>query len=84
MGDVSTAEARRNLADLLNRVLYKRERVIVHRHGRQVAALISMEDVAELDALRDLLARREVRDALVELEERASIPWTALREELGL
>ncbi len=84
MGDVSTAEARRNLAELLNRVLYRGERVIVHRRGRRVAAIVSVDELQELDSLRALLARDEVRAALDELEERTSIPWSELREELDL
>lgn len=84
MGKVSTAEARKNLADLLNRVLYTNERVVVERHGKEVAAIVSMEELGTLDAVKALLADREVREALDQLEERTSIPWAELREELGL
>jgi prevent-host-death family protein len=80
--DVTTAEARRNLADLLNRVAYTQEHVVVKRRGREIAAIVPMEDLGLLTRLRELLARRDVSEALDELERGASIPWTELKKEL--
>ena len=83
MKDVTTAEARKNLADLLNRVAYTQEHVVVTRRGREIAAIIPMEDLGLLRRLRTLLARQDVAAALDELEQGASIPWSDLREELS-
>ncbi|MEM7416633.1 MAG: type II toxin-antitoxin system Phd/YefM family antitoxin [Gemmatimonadota bacterium] len=82
MRDVTTAEARKNLADLLNRVAYSRERVVVTRHGREIAAIVPVEDLNLLDRLRDALSRSDAEDALRELAEGESVSWTALRDEL--
>lgn len=38
---VSVAEAQNNFPDLLNRVIYRRERIIVSKHGKPVGALIT-------------------------------------------
>ena len=80
--DMTTAEARKNLADVLNRVAYTRERVVVTRHGREIAAIVSMEDLSLIERLRTLLDQKEVADALDELEAGESVSWGALREEL--
>jgi prevent-host-death family protein len=45
---VTTASARQKLADLVNRVLYRGDRIILTRHGRPVAALVSMSDFSRL------------------------------------
>ncbi len=42
---VKTAELRANIADAVNRVAYGRERVVLTRRGRAVAALVSIEDL---------------------------------------
>jgi prevent-host-death family protein len=80
--DMTTAEARKNLADVLNRVAYTRERVVVTRHGREIAAIVSMEDLTLIERLKGLLDQKEVSDALDELESGASVSWRQLREEL--
>jgi len=49
----SIAELRSNLAELINRVAYGRERVTLERRGRPVAVLVSLADakrLARLDA----------------------------------
>jgi prevent-host-death family protein len=48
---ISTSKAREFLADLITEVAYKGERVILTRHGKAVAALISAEDLERLEAL---------------------------------
>ena len=42
-------QARADLADLVNRVAYSGERVVLTRHGRPVAALISAQDLELLE-----------------------------------
>ncbi|HXV62259.1 MAG TPA: type II toxin-antitoxin system Phd/YefM family antitoxin [Vicinamibacteria bacterium] len=81
MEDVSTREARKNLADLVNRVAYGNERFIVTRHGKGVAALVPLSDVSLLERLRRLLSRREVKTAL---EKARTVSWAELKKDLEL
>lgn len=46
-------QARADLAELVNRVAYSGERVVLTRHGRPVAALVSAEDLELLDRLAE-------------------------------
>jgi prevent-host-death family protein len=48
---ISTSKAREFLADLITEVAYKGERVILTRHGKPVAAIISAEDLERLEAM---------------------------------
>ena len=48
---ISTSKAREFLADLITEVAYKGERVILTRHGKAIAAIISAEDLERLEAL---------------------------------
>lgn len=51
---VKVASLRSDLADIINRVRFHNSRVTVMRHGEPVAALVSMDDLAELDRLRSM------------------------------
>lgn len=82
--DVPTAEARKNLAEILNRVAYGKERVVVTRHGKELAAIVPVEELDLLDRVKRLVASREVAEALRELEEGEAVAWDELRKELGL
>lgn len=84
MDDITAADARKQWADLLNRVAYGGERVIVTRHGKQLAALVPVEDLRLIDRMRSLLRRRDVRAALKETDALGSVAWEALRSELDL
>ena len=81
---VSVAEARSDLADLLNRVAYGKERLVITRHGREVAAIVPVEDLRMVNRLRRFVARRDVAQALQALDAGKTSPWEQLREELGL
>jgi len=84
MESMTTAEARKQLAEVVNRVAYGKERVVLTRHGREVAALVPLEDLKLLERLRGRLTRRQVQRALREVQERGALPWEALREALDL
>lgn len=49
--EVPVTQARAELAELVNRVVYAGERVVLTRHGQPVAALISAGDLQRLDGL---------------------------------
>jgi prevent-host-death family protein len=42
------ASLRSDLSDVVTRVQYERERVVIARHGKAVAAIISMKDLERL------------------------------------
>ncbi|WP_037870752.1 type II toxin-antitoxin system Phd/YefM family antitoxin [Streptomyces sp. SPB074] len=49
--EIPVTRARAELADLINRVVYGEERVVVTRHGKPLAALVSAADLERLAAL---------------------------------
>ncbi|MEU2222727.1 type II toxin-antitoxin system Phd/YefM family antitoxin [Streptomyces sp. NPDC018347] len=49
--EIPVTQARAELADLINRVVYGGERVVVTRHGKPLVALVSATDLERLDAL---------------------------------
>jgi len=81
---VTTAEARKNLAELLNRAAYGGERFVVTRHGKGLVAIVPLEDLNFLDRLRTLVEARDFEAALREVSEAGTVPWEEVRRELGL
>ncbi|MEU6814238.1 type II toxin-antitoxin system Phd/YefM family antitoxin [Streptomyces sp. NPDC046860] len=49
--EIPVTQARAELADLINRVVYGGERVTVTRHGKPLVALVSAADLERLEAL---------------------------------
>jgi prevent-host-death family protein len=84
MHDMSAAEARKNFAELLNRVAYGKERVVLTRHGKQICALVPVEDLTVLDTLREMAGRQDATAAMGERVRGESVAWTDLKRELGL
>jgi prevent-host-death family protein len=46
---VSAADARARFGELLDGVLHRGERYVVERHGREVAAIVSVAELQRLD-----------------------------------
>jgi prevent-host-death family protein len=84
MKHVTTADVRKNMAELVNRAAYGGERFVVTRHGKELVAIVPLEDVTLLERLRSLVARREYESALREITETGTVPWDEVRRALDL
>jgi len=82
MTSLSVSKARGQFAELINQAAYRGQRVALKRRGKTVAAIVSAEDLAALEALEDRLDIEVARKALAESNER--IPYAKVRKELGL
>lgn len=51
--EIPVTQARAELADLINRVVYGEERVVLTRHGKPLVALVSAADLERLEALAE-------------------------------
>ncbi|MGI5341486.1 type II toxin-antitoxin system Phd/YefM family antitoxin [Streptomyces sp. CA-181903] len=49
--EIPVTQARAELAELINRVVYGGERVVVTRHGKPLVALVSAADLERLERL---------------------------------
>jgi prevent-host-death family protein len=79
---IPASKARERLAEILNDVAGRGDRVILHRHGKDVAAVIPVDDLALLESLEDRYDVEAARAALAESDER--VAWSDLKKELGL
>ncbi len=79
---ITTADARKNFADIVNTVAYGNEPVVLTRRGQEIAALISIEELKLLQKIEDYI---DTEDALKSLNEPgANIPADEFWRKLGL
>jgi len=79
---VSTAEARKKFADIVNQVAYGKEPVVLTRRGQGIAALVSMEELELLLQIEDFVDIEDAKKALAEPGE--NIPAQEVWKQLGL
>jgi antitoxin Phd len=79
--EISMVEVRDNLAEIVNRVAYGGERVVLKRRAKGVAAVVSMEDLKMLEELED---RADVRAALKARKEKGGVPLEKVMARLGI
>ena len=79
---VSTAEARKKLSEIVNKVAYGKEPIVLTRRGKEIAALISMEELKFLQLFEECIDIEDAKKALEEPGE--NISAEKLWKELGL
>ena len=52
MSTMTTKDAARTFSEVVSRVAYARERLILTRRGRKLAAIVPLEDLEELEHRR--------------------------------
>ena len=82
-GLVSAVQVRKRLAEVINRAAFGKERVILARRGKAVAAIVSLEDVELLEALEDQIDLENARAALIEAEKEGTVSWEEFKTELS-
>ena len=83
-GFVTTKELRAGLADVLNRVGYGGEQIVVTRHGKPFVAIVATYDLQACQALEDYSDVKELErmKAAGELDE-PGIPLDEIIEKYG-
>ena len=81
---MTTVEARENFAEVINRTAYGKERVVLTRRGKPLAAVVSMEDVQLLEQVEHTIEVREAQVALQEIRKYGTIALRDFMKERGL
>ncbi len=84
--NIGIAEIRNNLADALNRVIYTGERVILERRGKPAAVIVSLDDLAMLEAIEDGEDVKAAKRAIAKMKRKGEkpIPYAQVKKQLGL
>jgi len=83
MTKIGVLDARDHLSEFVNRARYTHERVVLTKRGKDIGAIVSIEDLKLLEALEDQFDIDLAWKAIAEAGEKR-IPYQSLREKLGL
>ncbi len=72
--EIPVTQARAELADLINRVVYGGERVVVTRHGKPLVALVSAADLQRLEECEQATEDQPVIGTVSHVGEVSSAP----------
>lgn len=81
MSKYSTAKARQDFAEIVNKVAYGKERIIVTRQGKDFVAIICIDDMKLLEKIEDYI---DIEDARKAIKEKGSIPFEKIKKKVGL
>lgn len=79
---ISASRVRETLSEVLNEVSVRGDRIVLERHGKEVAAVIPIEDLELLERLEDRYDLELSKAALADSDTR--IPWSKVKNRLGL
>lgn len=79
---VTASQARAAFAEALNRAIFGGERTIIRRHGKDIAAMVSVDDLKILEAIEDRLDLEDARKIMK--KPGRLIRWEKVIQDLGL
>ena len=84
MRHYTTGEARDRFSQLINEAAYGAQRVVLTRHGKNVAAVVPIADLDLLNQLERIIDVEEARKALKEAQAGRTLSVKELKKTLGL
>jgi prevent-host-death family protein len=80
---LTSSEARKDFADVVKGVR-RGQRFLIQRHGKGIAAVVSVEDLEILEMIERRQDLRDAQVALERVEREGAIPWEEAKAQLGL
>ena len=84
MAHVPASKARQGFSDTLNRVAFGKERVVLRRRGKDIAAMVPIDDLRLLEELEDRIDLADAHAALAETKKRGAKSLDVILKDLGL
>lgn len=78
------SEARSQLTDIVNHVAFGRDRCILTRNGKEIVAIVSIEDLRLLEELEDKIDIEIAKKVDEDIKKHGTISWEKAKKELGL
>ncbi|MFV0341049.1 MAG: type II toxin-antitoxin system Phd/YefM family antitoxin [Parachlamydiaceae bacterium] len=82
--NIPFSDARSDLTQIVNHVAFAHERFVLTRNGKEVAAIISIDDLALLEELEDSLDLKIAKQVDREIKKRGKVKWQDAKKALDL
>jgi len=80
---VNIVDAKEEFSELINRVAHQNERIVLTRRGKDVAALVPLEDLQMLLSIQDKSDLDDAVRSLKETRDLGTVSLDRLKEEIG-
>ncbi len=80
---INTADAKEQFADLISRVAHNKERIILSRRGKDIAAIVPLEDLSAILTSQHKADLRDAVESLKNAREHGMISIHDVKDELG-
>jgi prevent-host-death family protein len=78
------SEARSELTEIVNHVAFGHDRYILTRNGKELAAIVSIEDLKVLEEMEDKLDLETAQRIDKDIKKHGTVKWKDAKKELGL
>ncbi|MFU8797480.1 MAG: type II toxin-antitoxin system Phd/YefM family antitoxin [Gammaproteobacteria bacterium] len=82
MTAMTTVSARENFSDVINRTAYGKERIVLSRRGKDLVAVIPLEDLQLIEAIEDKLDLLDAEKSLKEAKRVGVVSLEAFKDKL--
>lgn len=80
---INTIDAKEEFSQLINRVSQNKERIILMRRGKEIAAIIPIEEFTQLQVAQNQADLNEALEALKEARKQGSLTLDELKTAIG-
>ena len=80
---INSTDAKEMMTDLINRVAHDKERIILTRRDKEIAALIPIEDLKLLETMQSKNDLEEATEALKEARSQGTLTLDELKTNIG-
>jgi prevent-host-death family protein len=80
---LSTLEAKESFSELINRVSHHKERIILTRRGKEIAAIICIEDLYEIETQKNQQDLHDAVQALKNARTQGTISIDEFKKDIG-
>lgn len=81
---INFSEARSELTQIVNHVAFGHDRYILMRNGKELVAIISLEDLDILELCEDYLDVILAKRVDKEIQKEGTVKWDQAKRDLGL
>lgn len=84
MAKMSTSLARMKFSQLVSKAEFAKERTVLHRRKKPVAAIVPIEDLKWIEHLERIEEKEDIRDAKKALRSKKRISLEEVKRRLGM
>ncbi|HJD60252.1 MAG TPA: type II toxin-antitoxin system Phd/YefM family antitoxin [Rickettsia endosymbiont of Omalisus fontisbellaquei] len=82
MSNITTSIAREHFSEIINRSSYGKERIVLSRRGKDLAAVVPIEDLKLIEMIENKLDLREATEAIKEAKLTGTISLEEFKKEI--